>query len=213
MIVEISNLTDGGSRLRRPNALSEYHQRMLRPAGMQAARAALGADFDWFTHAAPVEFMTHYKGPGWRRGNRRQRVCPMKCDRHSVIRAATLFVSPLFSSAHHCCSTRAGAPRFDLAFTMNDRRILIANLAKGTIGEQAANLLGSLLVSHLQLIAMERGALPPVQRVPFFAHVDEMQTLSSDAFASLLSESENSPSISVWQINSQISLRARFAPQ
>ncbi len=80
------------------------------------------------------------------------------------------------------------APRYDLAFSMNNRRILIANLAKGTIGEQAANLLGSLLVSHLQLIAMERGALPPQQRVPFFVHVDEFQTFSSDAFASLLSE-------------------------
>lgn len=80
------------------------------------------------------------------------------------------------------------APRLDLAFTMNHRRILIANLAKGTIGEQAANLLGSLLVSHLQLIAMERGALPPRDRVPFFVHVDEFQTFSSDAFASLLSE-------------------------
>jgi hypothetical protein len=79
-------------------------------------------------------------------------------------------------------------PRFDLAFAMNRQRILIANLAKGSIGEQAANLLGSLLVSHLQLIAMERGALPPQQRVPFFAHVDEFQTFSSDAFASLLSE-------------------------
>ncbi len=80
------------------------------------------------------------------------------------------------------------APRFDIAFTMNNRRILIANLARGTIGEQAANLLGSLLVSHLQFIAMERGAQPPARRTPFFAHVDEMQTLSSDAFASLLSE-------------------------
>jgi DNA helicase HerA-like ATPase len=80
------------------------------------------------------------------------------------------------------------APRLDLAFTMNNRRILIANLAKGTIGEQAANLLGSLLVSHLQLTAMERGALPPQERVSFFVHVDEFQTFSSDAFASLLSE-------------------------
>jgi hypothetical protein len=80
------------------------------------------------------------------------------------------------------------APRLDLSFTMNSRRILIANLAKGTIGEQAANLLGSLLVSHLQLIAMERGALAPEDRVPFFAHIDEFQTFSSDAFASLLSE-------------------------
>jgi DNA helicase HerA-like ATPase len=80
------------------------------------------------------------------------------------------------------------APRLDLKFTMNNRRILIANLAKGAIGEQASNLLGSLLVSHLQLIAMERGSLPPNERVPFYVHVDEFQTFSSDAFASLLSE-------------------------
>jgi hypothetical protein len=80
------------------------------------------------------------------------------------------------------------APRLDLSFTMNNRRILIANLAKGSIGEQPANLLGSLLVSHLQLVSMERGALPPAERIPFFVHVDEFQTFSSDAFASLLSE-------------------------
>src|ERR1019366_3070224 len=80
------------------------------------------------------------------------------------------------------------APRLDLKFTMDNRRILIANLAKGAIGEQASNLLGSLLVSHLQLVAMERGALAPHERVPFFMHVDEFQTFSSDAFASLLSE-------------------------
>jgi uncharacterized protein DUF87 len=80
------------------------------------------------------------------------------------------------------------APRLDLSFTMNNKRILIANLAKGTIGEQAANLLGSLLISHLQLVAMERGVLPPRERVPFFVHVDEFQTFSSEAFASLLSE-------------------------
>jgi hypothetical protein len=80
------------------------------------------------------------------------------------------------------------APRLDLAFTMNNRRILIANLAKGVIGEQASNLLGSLLVSHLQLIAMERSSLAPHKRVQFFVHVDEFQTFSSDAFASLLSE-------------------------
>ena len=80
------------------------------------------------------------------------------------------------------------APRLDLKFTMDNRRILIANLAKGAIGEQASNLLGSLLVSHLQLVAMERGALAPHKRVPFFVHVDEFQTFSSDAFATLLSE-------------------------
>ena len=72
---------------------------------------------------------------------------------------------------------------------MNNKRILVADLAKGKIGEQAANLLGSLLVSHLQLIAMERSEIPPQDRTPFWVHIDEFQTLSSDVFASLLSES------------------------
>ena len=96
------------------------------------------------------------------------------------------------------------APKFDLDYAMNNRRILIANvappnfdkrrvlianLAKGQIGEQASNLLGSLLISHLQLIAMARSDLAPDKRVPFFVHVDEFQNFSTDTFASLLSES------------------------
>ena len=80
------------------------------------------------------------------------------------------------------------APKFDLSYAMEHRGILIANLAKGRIGEQAANLLGSLLVSHLQLAAMGRSAQAPENRVPFFAHIDEFQSFGTDAFASLLSE-------------------------
>lgn len=96
------------------------------------------------------------------------------------------------------------APKFDLSHAMNNRKILIANvavpdvderpsvvianLAKGQIGEQAANLLGSLLISHLQLIAMARSELAPEKRAPFFVHVDEFQNFCTDAFASLLSE-------------------------
>ena len=79
-------------------------------------------------------------------------------------------------------------PKFDLAHAMEHRGILIANLAKGRIGEQAANLLGSLLISHLQLVAMGRSAQAPENRVPFFAHIDEFQSFGTDAFASLLSE-------------------------
>jgi hypothetical protein len=44
------------------------------------------------------------------------------------------------------------------------------------------------LLSHLQLIAMARSDQAPDQRVPFFVHVDEFQSFSTDAFASLLSE-------------------------
>ena len=80
------------------------------------------------------------------------------------------------------------SPKFDLSYAMNNRGILIANLAKGRIGEQPANLLGSLLVSHLQLEAMGRSELAPEKRVPFFSHIDEFQSFGTDAFASLLSE-------------------------
>jgi hypothetical protein len=80
------------------------------------------------------------------------------------------------------------SPKFDLSYAMDHRGILIANLAKGRIGEQAANLLGSLIVSHLQLVAMGRSAQAPEKRVPFFVHIDEFQSFGTDAFASLLSE-------------------------
>ena len=80
------------------------------------------------------------------------------------------------------------APKFDLAHAMHHRGIFIANLAKGQIGEQASNLLGSLLLSHLQLVAMARSDQAPENRPPFFVHVDEFQSFSTDAFASLLSE-------------------------
>jgi hypothetical protein len=80
------------------------------------------------------------------------------------------------------------APKFDLRHAMQQRGILIANLAKGQIGEQASNLLGSLIISHLQLVSMARSELAPESRVPFFVHADEFTNFATDAFASLLSE-------------------------
>jgi len=80
------------------------------------------------------------------------------------------------------------SPKFDLGRAMDERRILIANLAKGRVGESASNLIGSLLLSHLQLVAMRRSDLAPQERTPFFVHIDEFQSFSTEAFASLLSE-------------------------
>jgi hypothetical protein len=80
------------------------------------------------------------------------------------------------------------APKFDLGFATDNRRILVANLSKGHIGETAANLLGSLLISHLQLITVGRSEIAPHERVAFFCHVDEAANFSTDAFAGLLSE-------------------------
>ena len=76
----------------------------------------------------------------------------------------------------------------DIRFLMDHERILIANLSKGKVGEDKANLLGSLLVTQFQLAALSRADIPPAQRKPFHLYVDEYHNFATDSFASILSE-------------------------
>lgn len=66
--------------------------------------------------------------------------------------------------------------------------VLVANLSKGRIGEDNANLLGALLVSAIQQAAMSRANIPEEQRRDFFLTVDEFQNYRTGSFASILSE-------------------------
>lgn len=77
----------------------------------------------------------------------------------------------------------------DLKFIMDNRRILLVNLAKGRIGEDKANLLGSVIVTKLYLAALERQNIPEEQRKDFHLYIDEFQNFSTDVFPSILSES------------------------
>lgn len=79
--------------------------------------------------------------------------------------------------------------RIDARFMMDNRRIFIANLSKGKIGADKANLLGALWVTQFQLAAMSRADVPEAERVDFNLYVDEFQSFVSDSFTSLLSES------------------------
>ena len=76
----------------------------------------------------------------------------------------------------------------DLRQVMDDGRILIVNLSKGRIGEGASTLLGSLLVTQLQLAAMSRAEIREADRTDFFAYVDEFQNFATESFATILSE-------------------------
>jgi len=78
--------------------------------------------------------------------------------------------------------------KIDARFMMDDRRIFIANLAKGTLGEDKANLLGSMLVSSFQLAAMSRADIAEQHRRDFYLYVDEFHNFTSESFASILSE-------------------------
>ncbi|MDB4614170.1 DUF87 domain-containing protein [bacterium] len=76
----------------------------------------------------------------------------------------------------------------DFRHIMDEGKVLIVNLSKGRVGEDAASLLGALLVSNLQLAAMSRADTDEHERRDFFACVDEFQNFATDSFATILSE-------------------------
>jgi hypothetical protein len=78
--------------------------------------------------------------------------------------------------------------KLSFRFMMDNSRIFIANLNKGAIGADKANLLGSLLISQMQHAAFSRADVPADDRVPFSLFVDEFQNFQTDSFATILSE-------------------------
>jgi len=83
-----------------------------------------------------------------------------------------------------------GQPKstIDMRDIMDNQKILIVNLSKGRIGEDAMRLLGGMIVTKIQLAAMERVNVPEDQRKDFYLHVDEFQNFVTESFANILSE-------------------------
>lgn len=84
-----------------------------------------------------------------------------------------------------------GQPKstFNIRQVMDEGKILIVNLSKGLIGEDNAGILGSFLVTKIQLAAMSRQDIPNLEdRKPFYLYVDEFQNFATDSFATILSE-------------------------
>lgn len=84
-----------------------------------------------------------------------------------------------------------GQPKstFNIREIMDEGKILIVNLSKGLLGEDNSSILGSFLVTKIQLAAMSRSDIPRIEdRRPFFLYVDEFQNFATDSFATILSE-------------------------
>lgn len=77
---------------------------------------------------------------------------------------------------------------FRLQQILDSGKILIVNLSKGEIGEDACSLLGSMLITAIQLAALHRAAIPEQNRRPFYLYVDEVHSFISLAFAEILAE-------------------------
>jgi hypothetical protein len=72
---------------------------------------------------------------------------------------------------------------------MDEGKIFIVNLSKGKIGEDNMRLLGGMIVTKIQLAAMERVDIKNEDdRRDFYLFVDEFQNFANESFASVLSE-------------------------
>jgi hypothetical protein len=77
---------------------------------------------------------------------------------------------------------------FNFRQAMDEGKILIINLAKGTIGEENSAFLGLVLIPKILMAAMSRQDIPESQRRDFYLYVDEFQNFATQDFAVILSE-------------------------
>jgi hypothetical protein len=77
--------------------------------------------------------------------------------------------------------------RLDLRSVVDRGGIFLARLSQGTIGEENAALLGSLLVSKFHQVAISRQEIRREERRPFFLYADECQEVATASMALLLS--------------------------
>ncbi len=83
-----------------------------------------------------------------------------------------------------------GQPKstFNLGEIMDQGKIMLVNLSIGRIGEDNSKLLGSMMITKIQLAAMGRAKMGEEQRRDFYLYVDEFQNFATDSFAVILSE-------------------------
>lgn len=76
----------------------------------------------------------------------------------------------------------------DLQSIMDEGKILILNLSQGKLGEDNAALLGAMIITQIQLAAMNRAYTKEEDRRDFFLYVDEFQNFATTSFIKILSE-------------------------
>lgn len=76
----------------------------------------------------------------------------------------------------------------DLRQVMDEGNVLIANLPKGKLGEDASSLLGALLVAGFEQAALSRVDTPESDRRDFCLYIDEVQNFATLSLAAMLQE-------------------------
>ena len=76
----------------------------------------------------------------------------------------------------------------DLQKVMDEGKIVLLNLSQGKLGEDNAALLGAMIITKIQLAAMNRVTKKEEDRRDFYLYVDEFQNFATTSFVKILSE-------------------------
>lgn len=76
----------------------------------------------------------------------------------------------------------------DVEDIMNNKKVLLLKLSKGTIQEENMRMLWLLFVQKIAMATFKRDKMPKDKRVPFFLYVDEFQNFITNEYAQILSE-------------------------
>ena len=78
--------------------------------------------------------------------------------------------------------------QISLRSIMDENKILLVNISKGTLGTDASYILGSLLLTSLASAAFSRIDISEEKRKPFFIYLDEFQHYTNLSLVEMLSE-------------------------
>jgi hypothetical protein len=77
---------------------------------------------------------------------------------------------------------------FDFREIMDNKKILLVNLAKGRLGDINANLIGLIMVGKLLMAALSRVDSSAQNLPPFYLYIDEFQNITTSSISTILSE-------------------------
>jgi len=77
---------------------------------------------------------------------------------------------------------------FDFRKIMDEKKIFLANLSKGRLGDLNSYLLGLIIVGRFLMAAFSRVDTPEEKRPDFYLYIDEFQNFTTDTISTILSE-------------------------
>lgn len=77
---------------------------------------------------------------------------------------------------------------FDFRDIMDNKKILLVNLAKGRLGDINSNLIGLIIVGKILMAALSRTDSFGKDFPPFYLYIDEFQNVTTDSISTILSE-------------------------